>query len=314
MVEIHATYDRARIEKLRGMFGGDPRQGNATLYIREHFDLKRICENCGRRSDPKYRLAVASVIAEGDTWVLPFSIRSDGKILIDLEESIPDQSNFLSSNVTDALAEIGIACDGSGRVEYVIPIANDRDSYYRGLRRNKYSSYQKVQKAFDCHVVTDATPDDVLMWDTDVEYDFEAYWDERSRPGTCGFNVEVEYFQWLAQHGRLIVARISDEAGVTLGLCYCVPGDYDLFAVIIKRSIAQQYRKFGFGNALIFMLLDHIHERALLTPLNVGTVVQPYKDIWRPIPAIAKPQLYFDSPEAERLLRERFPMNEGVVT
>ena len=73
MLQVHVTYNTRRAEKLRGMFGNDARQGNEALYVRRHFDLKRICESCGRRTSSP-GVDVASVIVEGPDWVVPFSI------------------------------------------------------------------------------------------------------------------------------------------------------------------------------------------------------------------------------------------------
>src|SRR5581483_6060533 len=95
MLEVHPTYNNRRFEKLRAMFSGDARQGNEALYVREHFDSKRICESCGLRTTARH-LSVASVIVEGPHWVLPLSVTHGGRIRLDLEEAIPDQSNLLT--------------------------------------------------------------------------------------------------------------------------------------------------------------------------------------------------------------------------
>jgi len=76
MLEIHATYNKDRLEKLRRMFDADPRRGHPKLYVREHFNLRRLCDRCGQRAN--HRIAVPSVIVEGPDWVLPFSVRNDG--------------------------------------------------------------------------------------------------------------------------------------------------------------------------------------------------------------------------------------------
>lgn len=285
------------------MFADDPRQGSPTLYVREHFDLRRVCGNCGRRVNLK-RFAVSSLILEGDTWVLPISVGHDGRILIDLEASIPDQSNFLCDRVIEGLSTIGIDCVTTG-LEYIVPIAADRAEYFGNLRKNKYWDYKNVRKHFECKVATDASPDDILKWDTEVEYDFEEYWHEKSGERRCGYSVETEYFQWLAEHGRLVVARISDSADVTLALAHCVPGDFELFLVNPKRRTEHQYSKYGLGNALIFMLLDYIFENELLTPLNLGSILYQYKEVWRPVPVL-KPQLAFASVGARDAILDRF--------
>src|SRR5947209_13834104 len=132
MIEIHTTYNRERFLKLCGMFDGDPRQGNPALYIRGHFDLRRICDDSGKRETATH-LAVASVIIEGDSWVLPISVQHDGRILIDLETFIPDQSNFFSERVIQGLAEIGVLCKADGQTEYIIPIAHSRAEYYKSV-------------------------------------------------------------------------------------------------------------------------------------------------------------------------------------
>jgi hypothetical protein len=304
MVEAHDRYDQRRLEKLRSMFDGDPRRGNPTLYVREHFNLRRICDHCGKRSSSD-RLAVASVILEGSSWVLPVSIRHDGFILIDLDSSIPNQGNFFKPNIAAELAEFGIAVNEHGHIEYVVPIAPDRDAFFRSLRKNKVWDYKNARKHFACSVVTDISPDDVLTWDTEVEYDFEAHWNDTTGERSCGFNVETEYFQYLAEHGRLVVARISDPQEGTLALAYCVPEEYELSLVNYKRRTDAKYSKFGLGNALIFMLLDFVYERELLTPLSLGTILYQYKEIWSPVPTV-KPRFEFSDRSVQQAIVDRF--------
>lgn len=303
MVEIHATYDRVRYEKLRAMFGSDPRQGNHALYVKEHFDLKRSCGNCAQRSNSD-QIAVPSVLLEGDSWVLPISVQVDGKILIDLEGSIPDQSIFFTEEIIAALPNLGIACLAQGQIEYIVPIASGRDEYYRTIRKNEYQHYNQTRKRFRCEVLTNVTADDVLKWDAELQYDFERRWSDAA--GACGFNVEIEYFQWLAQNRQLVLARISNENDETLALCYCVPGDYELYVVNYKRRIAERYAAYGLGKSLIFMLLDHVYDNHVLTPLNLGNVLYNYKEIWRPIPAAVRPQLVFSNRAAQEALVSRF--------
>lgn len=309
MVEIHESYDGGRFEKLRAAFRGDPRQGNHALYIREHFDLRRICGACDSRTTAKYA-DFASVVIEGSSWVLPISIQADGTIIVDLEASIPDQSNLLSDQAVLELQDVGIICRPQGRIEYIVPLAPDRESYYRQIPKKKYWEYKNTRRYFACEVITDASADDVLKWDTEVEYDWEAYLTvKRDEPGRCGFNVETEYFQWLAENGRLVLARISDEKGDTMALCYCVPGDYLLHVVNYKRRTAERYSPYSFGKTLIYMLIDHIYENGLLTPLNIGKDMYHYKEIWQPIPGGSKPQLAFEDRAAlesiARRLREK---------
>ncbi len=304
MAEVHSTYNKRRLEKLSRMFDGDPRKGNATLYVREHFNLKRLCENCGDRTANR-GLAVASVIVEGPSWVLPISVRRDGHILIDLALSIPDQSNFLSDETTLGLEELGIVCNYYGQTEYVIPIAASRDEYYKTLRKNKRWDYKNAKKHFTCTVVTTASAADVLKWDTEVEYDYEEHLSATTYDRSCGFNVETEYFQWLAEHGRLVLARISDADDATLAIGYCVPEDYELAFVTLKRRSAVRYRKYGLGTALFFMLLDHIYDEGLLTPLNIRPVLYRHQIIWHPI-QVAKPRLEFADPGALQTILDRF--------
>ncbi len=303
MVEIHETYNKQRLEKLWGMFGEDLRQGDPTLYVREHFNLKRICENCATRSTEQY-LAAASLVAEGDDWVLPFSVTVNGRIIVDLEPSIPDQSNFFPDRVIGRLQEIGIFYDAAGRTDYIVPIENGRDAYYDSLRRDKYWNYRKTQEQFTCRVLTDASADDIIRWDTEVEYDYEEYWKSKGEQQS-GFNVEIEYFQWLAHHGQLVIARISDNLDATIALDYCVPGQYELTTVNQKRLIARAYGKYGLGNTLIMMLVDYVNDNGLLTPLNLGSVPYQHIEMWRPVP-VPKPQLVFANPAAQQTILERF--------
>jgi hypothetical protein len=303
MAEIHATYNKERLEKLAAMFDGDPRYGNPGLYVKEHFSLRRVCDCCDTRSTEQH-LAAASVIVEGAGWVIPISIAHDGRIMVDLEASIPDQSNFLREPVIAELGELGIVCPSDAGVEYIIPIEPDRDAYFLSLRRNKYLDYKRVQRNFVCSVFTDATPQAVLSWDTEIEYDYEMYWNEKSGRCRSGFNVENEYFQWLAQHGRLVLARISDASDTTVALGYCVPGEYELVFVTLKRSIEARYRKYGLGNAVFFMLLDYIYDNDLLTPLNLASTLHQHKEIWRPVP-IVKPGLAFANAQAKEAMLDR---------
>jgi hypothetical protein len=303
MVEIHRTYDMQRLAKLWGMFGDDVRQGSPALYVREHFNLRRICENCEARGTVQY-FAAASLVAEGDDWVLPFSVTVNGRIIIDLEPSIPDQTNFFSDRAIAGLEEVGIVYDAAGRTEYIVPIESDRSVYYDSLRRDKYWNYRKTQERFTCRVRTDASADDVIKWDTEVEYDYEDYWKAKGEHQS-GFNVEAEYFQWLAQHGQLVVARISDNLDATIALDYCVPGLYELTTVNQKRLIAREYGRFGLGNTLIMMLVDYVNDNGLLTPLNLGSVPYQHIEMWRPVP-VPKPQLVFANPAAQQAILERF--------
>lgn len=304
MTEVHATYDKRRVEKLCQMFTGDPRDGNPTLFIREHFNLRRICENCETRSSSRH-LAAASLIAEGTSWVVPFSITQNGRIIIDLEASIPDQSMFFSDTILRELRHIGIECKADGELEYIIPIQADRDEYFRSVRRTKYADYRSVLKRYVCRVITDASPEDVLKWDTEVEYDYESYQKAKFSEIKSGFSVESEYFQWLAQAGQLVVTRISDENDVTIVLGYFVPMDYELVFVTLKRRHGPDFRRHGLGNALFFMAIDHVYEKGLLTPVNVGTTLYQYKEIWSPVPVV-KPRLVFANLAAQQAMVARF--------
>ncbi len=309
MPEIHATYNKNRLEKLSHMFDDDPRRGSATLYVREHFNLRRICDSCGQRTN--HRIAVPSVIIEGPEWVLPISIRNDGQILIDLEKTIPDQSHFLSERITNDLPELGIVFNPQGRADDIVPIAANREEYYGTLRKNKSWDYKNVRRHFACSVITDASPDDVLKWDTEVEYDYDLHWEATPGDRDCGFNVEAEYFQWLAKFGHLVVARISDAQDATVALGYCVPETYELVFVTLKRRHGIQYRKYGLGNALFFMLFDHIYQKDLLTPLNLRSTLRDvpnarrHNAIWNPI-QVLKPRLEFINLEARQWVVDRF--------
>jgi hypothetical protein len=293
------------------MFAGDPRQGNHELYVKEHFDLRRVCGSCERRLSEN-RLALASILVEGPSWVAPISVQNDGRILIDLEATIPDQSVFFSDAVLSGLAELGIFAKEQGQIEYIVPIEDDRAVYFKTVRKNEYQHYLNTKRRFNCHVLTAASADDVLKWDTELQYDFEQQWVAEAPSNACGFNVEAEYFQWLAENGRLVLARISDEAGDTLGLCYCVPGDFQLFVVTYKRRIGEAYAKHGLGKALIFALIDHIYDHGLLTPLNLGNILYDYKEIWRPIPGAVRPQLEFADRVAQEAFFDRFHGRLGL--
>ncbi len=309
MLEIHATYNKDRLEKLRRMFDADPRRGHPKLYVREHFNLRRLCDRCGQRAN--HRIAVPSVIVEGPDWVLPFSVRNDGQILIDLEKSIPDQSAFLSEPIINELPTLGIVLNPQGRTDDIVPIAATREAYYATLRKNKAWDYKNVRRHFTCSVVTNPAPDDVLKWDTEVEYDYDVHWEATPGDRDCGFNVEAEYFQWLAKFGRLVVARISDAKDATVAMGYCVPETYELVFVTLKRRHGIAYRKFGLGNALFFMLFDHIYENSLLTPLNLRSTIrevpniQRHNAIWNPI-QVLKPRLEFMNAEARQAVVDRF--------
>ncbi len=303
-VEIYATYNKTRLEKLGRMFDGDPRRGNPTLYVREHFNLKRLCENCGERT-AKRGLAVASVVIEGPSWVLPISVRGDGRIFVDLASSIPDQSNLLSDRAMAELEEVGISYNAYGQTEYVIPIAATRDEYYMTLRKNKRWDYKNAQRHFTCRVITSASAAEVLKWDTEVEYDYEEHWSVTAHDRSCGFNVETEYFQWLAAHQKLVLARISDADDATVAIGYCVPEEYELVFVTLKRRSAVKYRKYGVGTALFFMLLDYIYNEGLVTPLNIRPVLYRHQAIWHPI-QVAKPSLEFSNPGAMQNVIDRF--------
>jgi hypothetical protein len=127
----------------------------------------------------------------------------------------------------------------------------------------------------------------------------------------CGFNVEAEYFQWLAKFGQLVVARISDAQDATVALGYCVPETYELVFVTLKRRHGIEYRKYGLGNALFFMLFDHIYQQGLLTPLNLRSRlrdvpnVRRHNAIWNPI-QMFKPRLEFVNLEARQSVIDRF--------
>ncbi len=300
MLEVHSTYDKGRLEKLSGMFGNDPRQGNATLYVREHFNRKRICESCGTRTTAK-RLAIASAIVEGPSWVLPISVSRDGQILIDLEESIPDQSNFLFDEIIEALGQLNIIYNNHGSIQYAIPILSDRNAYFGTLTTDVSGAYERVREELNSRVVTDAGADDVLAWDTEVEYD----WERSIAAGgdhACGYNVEIQYFQWLAEHGRLIVSRVSDKHSVTLGVGYGVATDYELTFVNAKHKTRKQYETYSLDTSLVLMMLDYIYDNELTVPLGLGSALQPGDDVrWHPIP-VAKPRLEF----ASRLARQTF--------
>lgn len=304
MVDVHTTYNKERFEKLCGMFSDKPRQGNPTLYVREHFDLKRVCQHCETRGTTK-NLAAASLIAEGDSWVVPFSVTRDDRIIIDLESFVPDQSLFFSERVLGDIEEIGIQCKADGLIEHVIPIHADRDEYFRSLRKNKIWDYNNARKHFTCRVITDASPDDVMKWDTEVQFDFDLHHKAKTGQHRCGFNVETEYYQWLAQNGQLAVARISDHEDSTLALAYLAPGEYELLLEIPKRRTAAHLKKYGLGNALIFMALDHIYEKGLLTPLSLGTTLHKYKEVWRPVPMV-RPCFVFADLTAQQKFFERF--------
>jgi len=307
MVEIHTTYNKDRFEKLRGMFNEDPRFGNAALYVKEHFNLRGVCENCETRSTSKY-LAAASLIAEGDSWVVPFSVTRTGAIVLDLESSIPDQSNFLRESIVNGLESLGILCNASGRLEYVVPICSSPDEYYhdrrKGRLRRRRREYDSLKQQFTCSVITDASPDDVLKWDTEVQYDFESYWRHKGE-SKGDLSTEIDYFCWLARCNRLVISRISDQDDTTLAIAYFVPGDYELSVVIGKRRVSAPYREYGLGNALLFMIVDHIYDKGLLTPLNLGSVLHQHKELWRPIPVV-KPQLEFANSAVRLEVIERF--------
>ena len=264
MADVLADYDRKSFDKLETMFDGDPRKGNAELYVRQHFDLQRRCPNCGSRTAHR-GVAIPSVIVSGDSWVVPLSVYTDGRIELDLAKSIPDQSNFLRADAIAGLRDLGIALNLSGRTEYVIPILESRDAYYKTLRQNKRWDYKNTRRHFTCEVVADATPFDVLRWDAEVEYDYEEH--PMATPGdrSCGFNVEIEYFSWLAENGKLLVGRVSEKNGPTVAMGYCVPTDYELAFVTLKRRSQIRYRKYGLGTALFFMFLDYIYDNGLTT-------------------------------------------------
>jgi hypothetical protein len=292
MLGIHTAYDKERLEKLSRMFDGDPRHGNMALYVREHFDLKRICERCGKRTTAS-RLAVASVIIEGSSWVLPISLAHDGRVLIDLQESISDQSNFLTEQITGELLELGITLTENG-VEYVIPVMPGSDAHH-----------QDAQEHFSCRVLTDASPEDVLKWNAEIEAlqrnqkpnlrpvtpemvgeDWKAYITAVTGELTYAYNVQTQYFQWLAEHGQLVLARMSDEHDRTVGIAYCVPEQYQLCLIKTKWSPAVPYQKSAVANGLVFTLIDHIHEKGLATPLNLGPRLENYMDSCHTVPVV----------------------------
>ena len=122
---------------------------------------------------------------------------------------------------------------------------------------------------------------------------------------SCGFNVEIEYFSWLAEHGKLLVGRISEKTGPTVALGYCVPEDDELVFVTLKRRSQVRYRKFGIGTALFFMFLDHIYDSGLATPLNIRSVLKGHSTFLRPVP-IHRPQLEFSNREALAAFLARF--------
>ncbi len=302
MVEIHAAYNKERFEKLGRMFGDDPRQGNATLYVREHFNRKRVCESCGKRTTTQ-QFAVASVIAEGPSWVLPISVRHDGQILVDLEESIPDQSNFFSEEIIDALGQLGMTYNSHGSIEYVVPVTSDRDAHFASISPDVCSLYERAREFFSCRVVTNASADDVLKWDTEIEYD---YLTAAGADRACGYNVQTQYFQWLADHGKLVVARVSDQHDVTIAIGYAVPSDYEFSFVAAKHRMTAPFSAYSFYNVLLLMVLDHIYEQGSMSPLSLGTSIGPEDEaIFHPIPVV-KPRLEFSNRVARQTLIDCF--------
>jgi hypothetical protein len=302
MLSIHATYDRSRLEKLDGMFGDDARQGNMTLYVREHFDLKRICERCGKRTTAN-RLAVASIIIEGPAWVLPISLQHDGQIAVDLEWAIPDQSNLLAPAIVESLLELGMTLTRDDR-DYIITPERDHDGLFRNASRDAYAKYSSAREQLGIRVITDASPDDVLSWDTEVEYDYERYCTDHDEERSSGYNVQTEYFQWLAEHGQLVLARISDESDRTLGIAYCVPGDYYLSLMRYKWKLEPEQR-YGVRNALLFALADHLDEKKIRTPLNLGATPDSVMELWTPAP-VAKERLEISNRVAQQAILDAF--------
>ncbi len=282
------------------MFGMDPRQGNATLYVREHFNRKRVCESCGTRTSTK-RLAVPSAIVEGPSWVLPMSVTRGGDIVVDLSDSIPDQSNFLSDDIVEALVALNVTYNSHGSTGYAIPMSASRDMHLKAIDVQTYDGYERIQSEFRCNVTENASPADVLQWDTEVEYDWQEYV-AASGERRCGYNVETQYFQWLAENSQLKVFRISDSRDVTLAIAYAVLSDFELSFISVKHRTSGDYRAYPFDNALILMMLDYLYDQELLVPLSLGSVLGPGEyERWHPIP-VAKPALEFSN----RLARQTF--------
>ena len=130
MSRVSIDYDRTSLDTLESMFDRDVRKGSAELYVRHHFDLQRLCPNCGERTANR-DVALPSVIASGNSWVVPFSVYHDGRIEIDLAASIPNQSNFLRADAVAGLREFGIDLNPMGRTDHIIPIMENRDTYYK---------------------------------------------------------------------------------------------------------------------------------------------------------------------------------------
>jgi hypothetical protein len=212
---------------------------------------------------------------------------------------------FFSERITNGLHELGIVLNPHGRTEEIVPIAESREAYYGTLRQNKRWDYKNVRKHFRCAVIADAAPDDVLKWGTEVEYDYDMHWDPTPGDRSCGFNVEAEYFQLLAEFGQLRIARISDERDATVALGYAVPETYELAFITLKRRHGQQYRKYGLGNALFFLFFDYIYDKELPTPLSIRAALDRHNAVWHPVP-VFKPRLEFSDPQARQALIDRF--------
>ena len=301
MLEVHSTYNKERFEKLNGMFGGDPRQGNATLYVREHFNRKRVCESCGMRTSAQ-RLAVPSAIVEGHSWVLPISVTRGGDIVLDLADSIPDQSNFLNHDVIDELVALNVNYNSQGSTGYAIPLSANRDSHIKTIEGRIYEGYERIQSDFTCYVTEHAAPADVLTWDTEVEYEWQGYVAAATGERRCGYNVESQYFQWLAEKGLLKVFRIRNSHDVTLAIAYAVLSDFELSFISAKHRVSGDYRAYSFDNALVLMMLDYLYDQELRVPLSLGSVLGPGEyERWHPIPVV-KPALEFSN----RLARQTF--------
>ena len=299
MLQVHATYNSTRVEKLRGMFGSDARQGNEALYVRRHFDLKRICESCGHRTSSP-GIDVASVIVEGPDWVVPFSVLHGGRIQIDLEESIPDQSNFLPEAIVGQLRELSIVANPQGDIQYVIPIAD------RSQGDDARASYRAFASEFDCRVVTAATPRDVLKWDAEVQPAWESFVAAAYGQRPSGYTVQTEYVQWLARHEQLIVVRAVDSDDATVALGYVVPGDYQ-FTLIAAKCRYEAHFQENFKTYLLLRLLEELHERGATSAVSIAEplFVEEDERIWRLQP-LAATRLEFSNRVALAALVDAF--------
>jgi len=303
-MQLHPTYNAERFEKLCRMFAGDPRQGNEALYIREHFDLKRICESCGRRTT-EY-LAVPSIIAEGSDWVFPFSVTRDGRIRPDLEESIPDHSNFLAPPVVQELGELSILYNPHGSVRYVIPVEAGRESLNPTAGAKITSGYKEFAEQFPLRIWQDVSDRDLLKWDTEVQYAWHAHYFSSYGLRTNGYSVQFEYVQWLASHKQLIVVRASDHGDATVALAYLVLGDYGL-TLLAAKCVEKSHLLQGFKNFLLLELIEDLQERGVTTQINIGErlVDESDEEVWH-LEQVAEPRLQFSNAIARQTLIDAF--------